>query len=264
MDNMDSNNNDFNPVHLLFIILGTIIFVSIAGALLIFVGGATSSLLAEILIIVPAMIYVIARKMPIRKSFRLNGINMEILAGTLVLSLSLYIIGDELDRLIYKFFPMPDQLFESLKYLLQIHSFGEGFIIIFSGVVLAALTEEMLFRGALQRTLEKHRDPAIAIVLSSVVFAVIHFNPWSALQIMFLGLFLGYMAWKSDSIIPSMVLHGLNNLLSIVFINMPEDSLHWYATEEHVRLPWILVGLVLLVPAIRYFNSACHAKNTEI
>ena len=131
----------------------------------------------------------------------------------------------------------------------------------FLGVVFAAFGEEMLFRGVLQRSLEHFREPAIAIVLSSVLFSIIHFNPWAALQIMFLGLFLGYLAWKANSIFPAIVLHGINNLLSIILINIPEENLKWYsATTKHVNLYLLIFAIIIIVPAIFSFNQACEDK----
>jgi membrane protease YdiL (CAAX protease family) len=124
---------------------------------------------------------------------------------------------------------------------------------------MAGFAEEMLFRGLLQRTLEHYRDPAMAIVLTSVLFALAHFNPWVALQITFLGLALGYMAWKSRSILPAVIVHSGNNLLSILLINAPQHNVSWYATEEHVRWIWIALAILLIGPAFLTFSRYCDS-----
>jgi membrane protease YdiL (CAAX protease family) len=75
-------------------------------------------------------------------------------------------------------------------------------------VVLAApLIEELMFRGFFQRILEyRQGDITKSVLLSAMVFALIHFNPWWIVQIYLMGLFMGYMAWRTDSIWPSFLL----------------------------------------------------------
>ena len=260
MENLNENGL-FSPLQIFIIFLITIFLVSVIGVIIILLGGTTLSLLTEILIIFPALIACLYFKMPLIKTFRLHKINQSVIFYSIVISLAVFIIGDEIDRIIFLVFPMPDVLYESMTKLLQIDSIMDGIILIVSGVIFAALTEEMLFRGVLQKSLEHFREPATAIVLSSVFFAIIHFNPWAALQIMLLGLFLGYLAWKANSVFPAIILHGINNLLSMILINLPEEKLKWYsATTKHVNLYLILLALVIIVPAVVSFNRACNEE----
>jgi len=260
MENLNENGI-FSPIQIFILFLITIILVSFIGVIIILIGGSTYSLLTELLIILPAFIFSIQLKMPLKKTFRLNKINPSIILYSVIISLAIFIIGDELDRIIFQLFPMPDELYQSMNKLLHIHSFKDAIILIAAGVLFAAFAEEMLFRGVLQRSLEHFREPAIAIVLSSVLFSIIHFNPWAALQIMFLGLFLGYLAWKANSIFPAIVLHGINNLLSIILINIPENNLKWYsATTKHVNLYLVFLAIIIIVPAVFSFNQACKDK----
>ncbi len=248
------------PLELFLILLVTMIIVPVIGLPITYFFGPSVGLLTEALIIFPAMVYVYIKKMHFTKTFRLNKISPSLLSATLLLAFSLFIIGDELDRLVNSLFPIPDYIFEAMKDMLTFHSIPHALLLILTGVIFAAITEEMLFRGAIMKTLEKNVKPAAAIFISSLLFAIIHFNPWSVLQILFIGLFMGYMAWKSDSIFPSMIFHALNNLASMLFLNTPEDSLRWYSGEQHVKFYWIIAAVALLIPAIRYFNSVCSEK----
>jgi len=260
------NHNDssyFSPQQLIVIFIITFFLVTGVGAVIIFLGGAKYSLLSEILIIIPAIIAAISYKKPFRQTFRFNKISSAVFFYSLLISAAIFVIGDELDRLIYLLFPMPDELMESLKQLMQINSVTDGVVLVMSGVIFAAFAEEMLFRGILQRTIEKYRDPAIAMVLSAVFFAIIHFNPWSALQIVFLGLFLGYLAWKTNSIYPAIILHGINNLVSMILLNLPEEKLAPYSAGDHVRLHWIVLAVAVLVMATLALIRAQQEKNQD-
>ena len=251
----------FSPIQIFIIFLITIMLVSVVGVAIVLLGGTTLSLLTEILIILPALIASIYFKMPLLKTFRLHKINLPVIFYSIIISLAVFVIGDEIDRIIFLVFPMPDMLYESMTKLLQFDSITDAVILILSGVIFAAITEEMLFRGVLQKSIEHFREPALAIVLSSVFFAIIHFNPWAALQIMLLGLFLGYMAWKANSVYPAIILHGINNLFSMILMNLPEEKLKWYsATTKHVNLYLIIMALVILVPAVVSFNRACNEE----
>lgn len=83
------------------------------------------------------------------------------------------------------------------------------------GLVLAALfaplIEEILFRGMLFSAFSARYGYGYGIVLSSLVFAVIHLNPLQMLTGIILGPYLCWMYKRLNSIYPGMVLHALHN-----------------------------------------------------
>ncbi len=231
------------------------------GAAMVLLGGPKMGLLAETLFIIPAVAFVIRRKMPFARTFRFNPVTMPILFYTLLLAIPVMVLGDELDRLIASFFPLPTWF--DMGNLMAINSFWDGLLIIGNGVVVAGIAEEMLFRGLVQRTLEHAHDIASAIALSAIIFAMLHFNVWWMLQITLLGLVLGYIAWKSDSIWPVILLHSANNLLAIISTNTAPENLTWYASEDHVRWIWLVASLMVLIPAVYGFNKACKVRHAQ-
>ena len=149
----------------------------------------------------------------------------------------------------------------AMQNLLHVHTVTDAVVLFITAVILAGFAEEMLFRGLLQRTLEHYREPASAIVLSSVFFAIVHFNPWTAIQITLLGLALGYMAWKSHSILPAVILHACNNLFSITLLNLPEAYGKWYFTGVHVKWPWLITAILVIGPVFLSFNRLCDKND---
>ncbi len=92
--------------------------------------------------------------------------------------------------------------------------------------VVPALTEEFAVRGFLLQSIRKYGD-GFAIVMSSLVFSLLHAN---AVQIPFAfmaGLVLGYVYCKTNSIWPSVIVHFLNNAFScaesVLFDALPES-----------------------------------------
>ncbi|MGA1793054.1 MAG: lysostaphin resistance A-like protein [Thermoplasmatota archaeon] len=85
-------------------------------------------------------------------------------------------------------------------------------------VVLAPLAEEVFFRGYLFGLLEDKLGDMPAITITAVLFAAVHFNPYTFLPILALGGLMGWARKRSGSIIPSLVLHSMNNLIALIVV----------------------------------------------
>ncbi len=258
---MDSNNqvNNYPPTHhVIFVVLftiGFVFFVSLIGYL---IGGKTGLFLLEGLIIVPALVYAIYRKIDLKHIFRLRAVNIRIIVLSIVIGLGITFISDGLDRLFQLFFPIPEIFQEQLLESFIIHSVSDFVIIVLSAVVFAGVFEEMLFRGFVQKTFERDFNVTSAIVITAFIFGMIHMNPWWLVQISFLGIFLGLMAWKSDSIIPSMIVHFLNNGLSIIFINSIQENDQLFLYQNHIYIPIIIVSFFAIFLGFKLFFKICN------
>lgn len=94
--------------------------------------------------------------------------------------------------------------------------------------VLAPLAEEMVFRGAVLRTLDAafgRRFRWLAVVASALLFAVAHGNMAQGFSAFVLGLVLGWMYVRTGSIVPGVVFHWVNNSIAVfIFRLMPGAS----------------------------------------
>ncbi len=88
---------------------------------------------------------------------------------------------------------------------------------LYAGII-GPIVEELVYRGFAMRCLEKH-GKVLAVVVSSVMFGVMHGNLPQAVFAFFVGLILGYVAIEY-SIIWSMILHILNNMVLGDLMNM--------------------------------------------
>ena len=80
--------------------------------------------------------------------------------------------------------------------------------------LLGPIVEELVFRGAITRELLRRYRPGVAIVLSAFFFGLAHFNPVQTVFAFVLGLLLGWMYWRTRSVVPCVVFHVLNNGIS--------------------------------------------------
>jgi len=84
-------------------------------------------------------------------------------------------------------------------------------------VVLAPLAEEFLYRGVLLTAFLRAAGPVAALVLSSALFAMVHVptEPQALLPLFFLGMALGYAAYRTRSLVAPIIAHALFNGLMV-------------------------------------------------
>lgn len=95
-------------------------------------------------------------------------------------------------------------------------SFMDKIFYVVTGVIIAPIGEEIVYRGGLLMPLRRYGD-GFAIFFSGFLFGLAHGNLRQVPGAMFMGFFWGYIACKTNSILPGMILHFLNNLMVIVY-----------------------------------------------
>ena len=96
--------------------------------------------------------------------------------------------------------------------------------------IFAPIFEEWMCRGMVLRGLLTKMKPGWAIVVSALFFAVIHANPWQALNAFMIGLVMGYVYYKTGSLILTMIIHFVNNGTSVILSHL--DSMKDYADVD--------------------------------
>lgn len=134
---------------------------------------------------------------------------------------------------------------------------------IFIIAIVPAISEEFLFRGFLQTTLEYNTKISYAIILSSVLFGAMHLNPIFFIPLAVAGAFFGIAAYTSSSIILPIILHFVTNTVSIINI-FYSDSNGLTADKGSISLAIIFVtsgALGLALMAWYLFRERAKIKN---
>ena len=86
--------------------------------------------------------------------------------------------------------------------------------------LLAPLSEEIVMRGAILKELLKSQKLSVwgAIAISAAMFALIHMNPAQMPHAFIIGLLLGWMYWRTGSILPGVAYHWSNNSAAFVIV----------------------------------------------
>lgn len=88
---------------------------------------------------------------------------------------------------------------------------------VFGLAVLAPLLEEVLFRGAIQGALMRFFGrPWPAIIIGALVFGIIHWNPVQIVYATLFGIVLGWIYYRTGSLMSVIVGHVLNNTFAVI------------------------------------------------
>ena len=123
------------------------------------------------------------------------------------------------------FLPMPDFIKDV---------FEKAFVdtpmwdLIISTCIMAPLLEEFLCRGMMERGMLTRMKPWKAIAWSAFIFAFMHANPWQSIPAFLIGLFLGWVYWRTHCLWATIALHCLNNSISAaitrIWPDLPVDA----------------------------------------
>lgn len=162
---------------------------------------------------------------------------------------------------------MFDKLETTTATLVTANSIPEFLLVVIVIAVTPAICEEFLFRGLVFKNFEKILSASKAIFFSGLLFALFHFHPFNLIPLIILGVYLTFIVYYSDSILPAVICHFLNNFISAMAVYMygaetfstmgAEKS---FSTEE--KLQFLLLGILSLAAFLficrmikRNFNS---------
>lgn len=155
------------------------------------------------------------------------------------------------------FLPEPDALQELLAEILRVGSGREAVLVLGGACLAPAFSEEIFFRGFVQRGLERRLGRWGGILVTAAVFGILH-GAARAPVIGVLGLLFGWMASRTGSVAPSIVAHAATNGIAVGIVNVPGlDSWEPATAAEAVTIlaAGAVAGTWLLVVFARSLTS---------
>jgi len=159
--------------------------------------------------------------------------------------------------------PFADWESEDLETLSRLATNPIGLI---TASFVAPVVEEMVFRGAILRALlQKKWNPWIAIFISAAIFGIIHMNLTQGVSAFVVGIFMGWLFYRTRSIWPGVILHLMNNTISSLWSYLPENA---FSSIPLSPMGYILlfvpVGLFLLIVGIQKINLMADSVDLSI
>lgn len=154
---------------------------------------------------------------------------------------------------------------------------GTGGWTILTTVVLAPIMEETLFRGLIQGAICRRDGATKAILISALLFGVFHFIPQQAINAFFVGIILGYIYFRTGSLLTVIIIHALNNAMAYIMLELlgPEranigmsemlggGTVYYIVYGLSVIL--LVVGVVMMIRRLKAQDKACavDGENTS-
>lgn len=167
-----------------------------------------------LLLILPSILFCVLFKCkPSRliKDCNFNKVNYKVILISIVLGILCFIINIAVSSLFngvltftgYRFSSSGTADYSTLNFVIDILTVA----------ILPAICEEFIHRGVLLQGI-KHIGFKKAIIISSVLFGLVHFNIQQVSYAIVVGLILGFVSVVAKNIYPAMIIHFINNFIS--------------------------------------------------
>lgn len=157
----------------------------------------------------------------------------------------------------------------------------EGYFVI---CMLAPLAEEVVFRGAIisaiiewgSKKMKKKKDvltsddnvriESVAIVVSALLFALVHLNPAQIPHALIAGVLLGWVYARTRSILPCFIIHWINNSSAYVMVKLfpsiPMDAplIDYFNGNTMAMYQAVGSSLLIALPALYQLHRRMRAS----
>lgn len=160
------------------------------------------------------------------------------------------------------------ELFPSAPYEAVQQTIGLGGWAIMSTVVAAPILEEVLFRGVIFESCRERLGKGGAVLLSALLFGLIHGIPVQIVNAFVVGLILGYIYLRTRSLMSVIVLHAINNGLAYISMAFFDDGGNVTLGEliSARWLYWVVYGLsaaIFLFAMVRLWRQLRDNREVE-
>ena len=145
-------------------------------------------------------------KLPLSKVFRLEKFDIKNFIPLVFIIVGASIICSEMDNFFRFFLPAPEFINQIMNELV---SKGIGSLIAL--VIIAPVIEELIFRGLILNGLLSQYSVKKSAVISALLFALIHINPYQFAGAFIWGVLAAYILIATKSLLPCIICHALYN-----------------------------------------------------
>jgi membrane protease YdiL (CAAX protease family) len=212
-------SNEVPPLEAALVITATFLLTAVLGAVfLITLGTGPALVLGELIILIVPLSYLLMKRINIKNYIGINLKPQPILIG-LASGVALLILNILVSDVLTTIFGISQAVEESNSLLANLSTSTPGLIAVVASLGLAGFCEEFAFRGFLQNALSRRYSFIPALIVSSTVFGLFHFDP----QIVYIlaatasGLALGYINYRWNYVACATA-HSTMNLIVLALL----------------------------------------------
>lgn len=181
--------------------------------------------------------------------FYIKGVSISKFFVITFTTLGLIICMGKVDELVLKIIPMSEDVGETFTNLFsgKISLIG-SFI---SAVIIAPVAEEILCRGIILKGFLNNYSAKSAIILSALIWGILHLNIWQFVGAFLAGIFIGWIFFKTKSILACIWIHAINNGIGIGinYISLRDGTLD-FTTAGNQSIYITIIGVIILIVGV--------------
>ena len=137
--------------------------------------------------------------------------------------------------------------------------------------LVAALSEELFFRGLLQQMFIKNRlNPHLAIIITAILFSAFHLQFFGFLPRLFLGIVLGYLYYITQNLWVPIAAHFFNNAFAVVSVHLFSDEISASpgppeGPNQSIGVAFVLLSVAMVAGQLwflqRFVNRTRHSNS---
>lgn len=117
--------------------------------------------------------------------------------------------------------------------------YGSMFISTLGTMVIAPIVEEIFFRGIIYKTLSKNFSTPFTIGIQALLFGLLHFHLGQMIYSIVLGIILGYVMYRTESLYAALIIHITSKAWFLVTLRFSLDSVN-----STYFIKTLLIGIV--------------------
>jgi membrane protease YdiL (CAAX protease family) len=201
----------FAVTFVLFLLLGAVFILAL--------GIELALVLSELLILVVPFSYLLLKHVNIK-----SYVGVEIKPKFILLGIAsgvfLFFFDGAILAVLNSIFGVSQAVEESNTLIVNLSNSTLGLVAVTASLSLAGFCEEFTFRGFLQNTINRKYSFVPAVIISSIAFGFVHFDPQLVyiLSAFLIGLVLGYIYHRWHSYVVSAFAHSTVNLMALAIL----------------------------------------------
>jgi len=216
---MDENGRTISPLAAILAVIATFVLSLFLGAMILILFGYPFAMISvELLLIVVPLGYMLHRRVDVRSYIGLRMKPRTVLLGV-TLGGFLFLFNLVVSNILVSVFGVSEVIEESNTLIVNLSSSPQGLLSVIIALSLAGTCEEFTFRGFLQTAINSRFSSSVALLVSSIAFALLlHFDPQGVYTIsaFLIGVMLGYIYYRCRSYIVPAVAHTTQNLIVLI------------------------------------------------
>lgn len=202
-----------------------------------------------VVLMVIAYIWVRAKTGDPARYVGVGAVSPRILMFTVLASFAVMIPAMSIEAVVLERFKAPPEVLHAIEDLIRARTFPELLYVILIAALGASISEEFVFRGILQNSLNPKVGRWASLIIATIVFGLLH-TLWRFPGAFVLGMFLGFLYMRTGSLVPGLVSHAVINTTSVVLFNVAERStsgiIPAWLEEDRPAPMWLLAAAVFV------------------